>query len=275
MNFRVFEFGSGTRGDNLGRDVLRRKMISDRMTPARIANSIEKKTVPIHPTTLIVGGGIAGIQAALDISDAGNEVYLVERQSTIGGMMAHALHKAGAEVSLVARGPHLKAIQENGLTFIKDGVSETISLKASDNPADLGEQDYVIITLKAQIGERFKSEQSQPRRVALATNDYMIGDFNYVAIPFNAPHKAAALVTANLILRPDRQALQVQPEYGFCCGWGIDVTRVTDPAHLAAGAEPALTRPARPLTAANRSVQSRFRSGSPGCHNRSGSRHSR
>ncbi|MDU8928106.1 2-dehydropantoate 2-reductase [Alisedimentitalea sp. MJ-SS2] len=67
----------------------------------------------------------------------------------IGGMMAHALHKAGAEVSLVARGPHLEAIQEKGLTFIKDGVSETIDVKASDNPADLGEQDYVIITLKA------------------------------------------------------------------------------------------------------------------------------
>ncbi|MDH5797627.1 MAG: NAD(P)-binding domain-containing protein, partial [Paracoccaceae bacterium] len=67
----------------------------------------------------------------------------------IGGYMAHALHKAGAEVSLVARGPHLKAIQEKGLTLIKDGVSETIQIKASDNPADLGVQDYVIITLKA------------------------------------------------------------------------------------------------------------------------------
>lgn len=42
----------------------------------------------VNPTTLVVGGGIAGIQAALDISDAGNDVYLVERQSTIGGMMA-------------------------------------------------------------------------------------------------------------------------------------------------------------------------------------------
>jgi 2-dehydropantoate 2-reductase len=67
----------------------------------------------------------------------------------IGGYLAHALHKGGAEVSLVARGPHLKAIQNNGLTFIKDGLSETIRLKASDNPADLGKQDFVIIALKA------------------------------------------------------------------------------------------------------------------------------
>ena len=44
--------------------------------------------VPIHPDTLIVGGGIAGIQAALEIADAGYHVYLVEREPSIGGHMA-------------------------------------------------------------------------------------------------------------------------------------------------------------------------------------------
>jgi heterodisulfide reductase subunit A len=45
-------------------------------------------TVPIHPATLIVGGGIAGIQAALEIADSGFPVYLVEREPSIGGHMA-------------------------------------------------------------------------------------------------------------------------------------------------------------------------------------------
>jgi heterodisulfide reductase subunit A len=49
---------------------------------------LEVTYADVNSTTLIVGGGIAGIQAALDISDAGNEVYVVERQSTIGGAMA-------------------------------------------------------------------------------------------------------------------------------------------------------------------------------------------
>jgi len=44
--------------------------------------------VPIHPATLVVGGGIAGIQAALEIADAGFHVYLVEREPSIGGHMA-------------------------------------------------------------------------------------------------------------------------------------------------------------------------------------------
>jgi heterodisulfide reductase subunit A len=44
--------------------------------------------VPIHPDTLVVGGGIAGIQAALEIADAGYHVYMVEREPSIGGHMA-------------------------------------------------------------------------------------------------------------------------------------------------------------------------------------------
>ena len=49
---------------------------------------LEPLRVPIHPATLVVGGGIAGIQAALEIADAGNQVYLVEREPSIGGHMA-------------------------------------------------------------------------------------------------------------------------------------------------------------------------------------------
>ncbi len=45
-------------------------------------------TVPITKRSLVIGGGIAGIQAALDIADAGHEVVLVEREPSIGGHMA-------------------------------------------------------------------------------------------------------------------------------------------------------------------------------------------
>jgi 2-dehydropantoate 2-reductase len=68
----------------------------------------------------------------------------------IGGYMGVKLAQAGAEVSLVARGPHLAAMQENGLTLIEEGgAPQTVKVNASDNPAELGPQDYVIVTLKA------------------------------------------------------------------------------------------------------------------------------
>lgn len=46
------------------------------------------KEVPVQPACLIVGGGIAGIEAALRIADSGKKVYLVEREPSIGGYMA-------------------------------------------------------------------------------------------------------------------------------------------------------------------------------------------
>jgi heterodisulfide reductase subunit A len=49
---------------------------------------LEPLKVPIHPDSLVVGGGIAGIQAALELADGGNHVYLVEREPSIGGHMA-------------------------------------------------------------------------------------------------------------------------------------------------------------------------------------------
>ena len=68
----------------------------------------------------------------------------------IGGYMGAKLAMAGADVSLVARGPHLAAIKEKGLTLIEHGADPvTVAVQASADPADLGPQDYVIVTLKA------------------------------------------------------------------------------------------------------------------------------
>ena len=48
----------------------------------------EESTMPVTRAALVVGGGVAGIQASLDLADAGYQVYLVEKQPSIGGIMA-------------------------------------------------------------------------------------------------------------------------------------------------------------------------------------------
>ncbi|MFO8056888.1 MAG: FAD-dependent oxidoreductase [bacterium] len=53
----------------------------------RFQTDLHSQTFPVNPNTLVVGGGIAGIQASLDVAAAGYKVYLVERQGTIGGHM--------------------------------------------------------------------------------------------------------------------------------------------------------------------------------------------
>jgi len=48
----------------------------------------DEEELPMTDGALVIGGGIAGIQAALDLADAGHPVYLVEKQPSIGGVMA-------------------------------------------------------------------------------------------------------------------------------------------------------------------------------------------
>ncbi len=67
----------------------------------------------------------------------------------IGGYMGALLSLSGIDVTLVARGPHLQAMKKNGLKIISDGQEITAYPHCTDDPAEAGPQDYVIITLKA------------------------------------------------------------------------------------------------------------------------------
>jgi 2-dehydropantoate 2-reductase len=67
----------------------------------------------------------------------------------IGGLLAVKLHQAGADVCVIARGPHLAAIREKGMTLRSEGQTVTARLSATDKAEEAGPQDYVIVTLKA------------------------------------------------------------------------------------------------------------------------------
>jgi putative spermidine/putrescine transport system substrate-binding protein len=97
-----------------------------------------------------------------------------------------------------------------------------------------GEVDMSFTQSPRGAGPTNSAGTTPPTSRAFAFYDNMIGDFNYWAIPYNAPNKAAALVYADLVLRPTLQAAQVQPANGFCCGWGISTARVTSSEGVAA-----------------------------------------
>ncbi|MGP8231948.1 MAG: 2-dehydropantoate 2-reductase [Methylovirgula sp.] len=67
----------------------------------------------------------------------------------IGGLLAARLADAGEEVSVIARGPHLAAIKADGLTLIEGGKEIVAKVKASNRIADVGEQDLIILGMKA------------------------------------------------------------------------------------------------------------------------------
>ena len=67
----------------------------------------------------------------------------------IGGYLGAELALAGYDVTLIARGPHLEAMRQNGLTLLIQGEKKVAHVACTDDPAIAGPQDYVILTLKA------------------------------------------------------------------------------------------------------------------------------
>ncbi|MDH5749322.1 MAG: 2-dehydropantoate 2-reductase [Rhodospirillales bacterium] len=67
----------------------------------------------------------------------------------IGGYMGAELARSGADVTLIARGPHLEAMRKNGLTLRSGGEEFVTHPTATNDPAEAGPQDFIIMTLKA------------------------------------------------------------------------------------------------------------------------------
>lgn len=68
----------------------------------------------------------------------------------VGGLIAAWLARSGHEVSVVARGANLEALRRDGLRVRTKDKTESFRIKAESDPAKLGPQDYVLVTVKAQ-----------------------------------------------------------------------------------------------------------------------------
>jgi len=74
--------------DNASATEKAKALLRGAVAKVALLEPLENKEVPINPNVMIIGGGIAGIQAALDIAESGRKVYLIEREPSIGGHMA-------------------------------------------------------------------------------------------------------------------------------------------------------------------------------------------
>ena len=74
--------------DSQGATKKARALVSAAVRRVSMHQELESRQVDVMQTAMVVGGGIAGIEAALRLADAGKHVYLVERQPSIGGHMA-------------------------------------------------------------------------------------------------------------------------------------------------------------------------------------------
>jgi 2-dehydropantoate 2-reductase len=92
----------------------------------------------------------------------------------IGGLLGGRLAKAGFDVTLIARGPHLEAMRSRGLRLIGEGEAFTVPVRATDDAAEAGQQDYVIVALKAAavapVAEKLCPLVGEETAVVMAVN---------------------------------------------------------------------------------------------------------
>ena len=118
-------------------------LIASAVAKAHHLQPLEVLKVPVTHTAMVIGGGVSGIHAALDIADAGYKVYLVERSPTIGGIMA-LLDKTfptldcsicilGPKMAEAARHPNIELITNSEVTKV-DGFVGNFKVQITQRP---------------------------------------------------------------------------------------------------------------------------------------------
>ncbi len=97
-------------------------LVESAVAKARYLEPLEMRHVPVTPAALVIGGGIAGIQAALDIAQAGFQVFLVEKLATLGGHMNNlfrtyptlesATELLASKIESIRENPRIKVMTE-------------------------------------------------------------------------------------------------------------------------------------------------------------------
>lgn len=110
------------------------RMIKAAIAKVKHNKPLERRRFPITPTVLVIGGGIAGIRAALDVAESGFTVYLVEREPSIGGNMAKldktfptldcSICILGPLMNIVSQHPNIKLLTYSEILSIEGRVGE-------------------------------------------------------------------------------------------------------------------------------------------------------
>ena len=100
--------------------------------------------------------------------------FCIYGAGAIGGLIGAHLARVGEDVTLIARGAHLAAMRENGLKVTGHSGDFTVKPRVTDDPAEAGPEDFVIVALKAHqvsaIAERMKPLLGPKTAVVMAVN---------------------------------------------------------------------------------------------------------
>lgn len=133
----------------------------------------------------------------------------------IGGYMAVQLALAeAAEITCIARGPHLAAMRTNGLKLRIGGEEKTVQINCTDDPKEAGPQDYVVVTLKAHSAAAVADQMTPLLAADTAVVTAQNGVPWWYFYEHGGPHDGKRLATVD---PDDRQWQYIGPERVIGC----------------------------------------------------------
>jgi len=135
-----------------------KSLIAGAINRVRLHEPLDKRSVQINTATLIIGGGIAGLSAALEIADAGKDVYIIEKNNKLGGQVANidqtfpfmdcAQQMLEAKLKRVENHPYIKLFLESEIKAVSGyiGNFETTVISANGKKTDLEFGNVVVAT---------------------------------------------------------------------------------------------------------------------------------
>lgn len=133
----------------------------------------------------------------------------------IGGYMAAQLALAeAAEITCIARGPHLAAMRTNGLKLRIGGEEKTVQINCTDDPKEVGPQDYVVVTLKAHSAAAVADQMTPLLAADTAVVTAQNGVPWWYFYEHGGPHDGKRLATVD---PDDRQWQYIGPERVIGC----------------------------------------------------------
>ncbi len=147
------------------------RLVAAAVAKASLHWPLEEREVGVIPAALVIGGGIAGLEAALDIAEAGYQVYLVEREEHLGGNMAQLNRtfptlESAAEllsqiISQVQEHHNIEVMTTSEVVEVEGYVGNfTVKVKVGrvGNPSELDVGAIVVATGYEPFDPRFKPE---------------------------------------------------------------------------------------------------------------------
>ncbi|TFG08665.1 MAG: CoB--CoM heterodisulfide reductase iron-sulfur subunit A family protein [Promethearchaeota archaeon] len=130
-------------GDNAGATAKAKDLIRMAVAKARLLKPLKEDKIDIIPTALVIGGGISGMSASLNLADQGFQVYLVEKEDKLGGILK--------ELNI------LYPIHEDASKFLKDTITEVkknkniqtfLNSKIAEVKGYIGNYDVLLVDAK-------------------------------------------------------------------------------------------------------------------------------